>query len=141
MKEIVVLGLLLSVILLCGCSPSVRCSDGSYAETEGDCLIKEIQKMNEYNRQVSLTVVEGWTWHKEYDYIIAEGWIENKGTREAEFVKVQIEYLNNNGEVTGSDETYVQGSNIPAGQKRSFKIMTPIPTGSEWKKARITATE
>lgn len=130
--------LLLILIFLSACTSTsrVQCYDGTYVKSTTECIDRNLAKL-EYIDKIDAKPIFNFSnmdFKSGGDYTEVSGWVTNIGNKDAEYVKVYIDYYETKeGQPTGSDWTYVQGTGIPAGQKRSFKVMTPVPDGTYWR--------
>jgi hypothetical protein len=59
-------------------------------------------------------------------YMYLKGRVRNNGTTSADFIKVQVSWLDKQGTILDTGETFVDGlEKLPPGAAKSFEIMTP----------------
>lgn len=78
-----------------------------------------LEEKNEDN-EIKLEIIDLKCETGEYGWAYITGRVENKGIRDASFVKVNIDLFNDDGWVL-SEFTYVRNTDIPAGGIDSFK--------------------
>ena len=67
--------------------------------------------------------LQSWSWHTEYDYVIAEGTVKNISNQNLKNVTVVIQLKDSNGRYITSDEAVIKYNPILPGQISPFKVM------------------
>lgn len=101
-------------------------SDYSYPSSGG--LPDDYSDINTNKPSFEILNKKGYVDSYGYSHVVGE--VQNTGTKDATYVKVYVTYKDANKEAVSTDFAYVQGTDIPAGQTRSFEIQGKEP---EWK--------
>jgi hypothetical protein len=88
---------------------------------------KGVQKVEEDKRAtISNLVFEDVIGSRDGSYMYLKGRVRNNGTTAADFIKVQVSWLDKQGTIIDTGETFVSGlDKLQPGAAKSFEIMTP----------------
>ena len=88
---------------------------------------KSVQKVEEEKRVAMASLVfEDVSASRDGSYMYLKGRVRNNGTTAADFAKVQVNWLDKEGTILDTGETYVVGlEKLQPGAAKTFEIMTP----------------
>lgn len=88
---------------------------------------KGVQKAQEDKRAtIAKLVFEDVSDSRDDSYMYLKGRVRNNGTTSVDFIKVQVSWLDKQGTIIDTGETYVDGlEKLQPGAAKSFEIMTP----------------
>jgi len=88
---------------------------------------KGAQKVEEEKRAaIANLVFEEVNGSRDGSYMYLKGRVRNNGTTAADFIKVEVHWLDKQGTVLDTGETFVVGlEKLEPGSAKSFEIMTP----------------
>lgn len=145
--------LLTSVFVLTGCGQKCYICERSGATKQylgyylcDDCYsdIITAQYEQEYNKEKTESEVKSnlkinlSSVYHEGDYIYVEGSLTNNSEKTVKYVKVKLSYLDKNGNVVDTDDTYACGSEgLAPGESTKFDAMQK-DTGKEFKSVSVS---
>lgn len=89
----------------------------------GNAQEKELEDtVADISSEVTLAILEDWTWTREGSLTRVEGQVENTGDKAIGFFRIKAEYVDSTGQVLDV-ETTVSGEPIQAGAQKAFKIL------------------
>lgn len=110
---------------------------GLFAVNVGDAMQEAKVEKRQALENIGFEEIKGYI---DGNYMYLEGKVRNNGSKDVEFVKVTVEWLDANEKVLDTDWTYaVSGDGLRPGAAKSFKIMTTVDKSME--KFRYGAAE
>lgn len=96
------------------------------------CSLSYVSHQEETRDRLSELSIEGLTQEQKRNYYYVTGKIVNNGTEPVTFVKIGVDYLDSEGSVIETDNTYAVGSqSLTSGSSKPFTIMTKLSPSME----------
>jgi len=103
------------------CCPNLRIGSFAFAVSKG------VQQVQDARRDaIANLAFEDVNSSRRGSYMYLKGRVRNNGSTEAEFVKVELDWLDKEGSIVDTGETFVVGvDKLEPGAAKSFEIMAP----------------